>query len=441
MKIQNNLKQAGWLMFLVWTASLATLFVLANKYIVKENRIRALVEAQAHLNKDVAFRNWAAMHGGLYVPATEKTPPNPYLSHVFGRDIKGIDGSKLTLMNPAYAVRQLNEEFPRKFGVIGHFTSLKLLRPENKPDQWEEDALRKFDRGNREIHEFTEIDGEPYLRLMRALMVDKTCLKCHSHQGYKIGDIRGGVAVALSMSTLYASELRNRIMLLSLFFCLWVLVSFLIFWGTRKLNYAYQLRDETLQRMETLYQKSTDGVLLIQAGHFIDCNESALHMLGYEKKEMLIERNLADISPERQPDGRYSKEKAKKLMQLCLEQGGSRFEWLYQNAEGECLWGEMVLTRIELQNTPVIHASWRDINEFKKDQLELTRYRNELEDMLAERTVDLQKSHDEFKHLVNDLGDKFIVFSHIAITGELTYVSDGIKAITGLEKEEVIGKS
>lgn len=439
MKTQNNLKKAGWAMFLVWTASLTVLFILANRHVIKETRVRALAQAQANLNKDVAFRNWATMHGGLYVPVTENTPPNPYLAHIITRDIQSTDGSDLTLMNPAYAVRQLNEAFPKDFGITGHFTSLKLLRPENGPDKWEKAVLQRFDKDEREIHEFTEIDGEPYLRLMRALALEEGCLKCHSHQGYEIGDIRGGVAVALSLKSLYAQELQNRLMLLLLFSCLWVLVSSLILWGSKKLSHAYILRDETLHRMETLYQKSADGILLLQDEKFIDCNESALRMLGYADKKMLVDHHPADTSPEHQPDGSSSREKADEMMQLCLEQGSNRFEWVHQNAQGECLWIEVVLTRIELQDAPVIHVAWRDIDEFKKDQLDLAEHRNNLKDMLVERTAELQKSHDEFQRLVNDLGEEFVVFSFIGTSGEVTYVSEGVTSVFGLSRKDVVG--
>ena len=45
------------------------------------------LEAQTVLNKDLSFRTWATMHGGVYVPPTEKTPPNPYLAFLPDRDI------------------------------------------------------------------------------------------------------------------------------------------------------------------------------------------------------------------------------------------------------------------------------------------------------------------------------------------------------------------
>ena len=37
----------------------------------------ALIQARHAFNKDIVYRRWAASHGGVYVPVTEKTPPNP----------------------------------------------------------------------------------------------------------------------------------------------------------------------------------------------------------------------------------------------------------------------------------------------------------------------------------------------------------------------------
>lgn len=57
------------------------------------------------------------------------TASNPYLSHVSERDIETPSGQRLALMNPAYALRQINEEFADLYGVARHITSLNPLRP------------------------------------------------------------------------------------------------------------------------------------------------------------------------------------------------------------------------------------------------------------------------------------------------------------------------
>ncbi|MBA4379977.1 MAG: histidine kinase, partial [Anaerolinea sp.] len=78
------------------------------------------------------------------------------------------------------------------------------IRPENAPDTWETEALEAFERGETEDSSLQEMEGEEYMRLMRPLITESGCLKCHAAQGYKEGDIRGGISVAIPMSPLQA---------------------------------------------------------------------------------------------------------------------------------------------------------------------------------------------------------------------------------------------
>jgi len=105
-----------------------------------------LNDAQSAFEKDVMFRKWIAMHGGVYVPISERTPPNRYLKSILNRDVNTTDGMRLTLMNPAYALRQFMEEFDTIYGDKGKITSLKLINPNNAPDEFEESALLMFEK-------------------------------------------------------------------------------------------------------------------------------------------------------------------------------------------------------------------------------------------------------------------------------------------------------
>jgi len=71
--------------------------------------------------------------------------------------------------------------------------SLKPLNPHNAPDAWEADALKHFEQGSKEITELQQIDGQPYLRVMRPFVVEPDCLKCHAHQGYKVATSAAGI--------------------------------------------------------------------------------------------------------------------------------------------------------------------------------------------------------------------------------------------------------
>lgn len=154
-------------------------------------------QAEAHFKQDLLYRQWAAGHGGVYVPVTDATPPNKYLTDTIGRDIKTQQGKSLTLLNPAYMTRQVHEIASMLDGVQGHITSLTPIRPENVADDWERNALLSFQSGDSVRFSLDSINHAPYFRLMKPLIADKSCIVCHQQQGYVEGDIRGGLSISV----------------------------------------------------------------------------------------------------------------------------------------------------------------------------------------------------------------------------------------------------
>lgn len=193
---------------IIWSAILGGLLSWEISRVRDQSVALAANEAQAYFNKDKAFRLWVTSHGGIYVPADARTPPNPYLSHIPERDVTTPSGRKLTLMNPAYALRQMMDDYSQLYGVRGKITSFpdKLLNPDNMPDPWELDALHSFRSGVSEISDIAEVNGAPHFRLMRPLFTDQGCLKCHAFQGYKSGELRGGVGVSVPMAPYLDAE-------------------------------------------------------------------------------------------------------------------------------------------------------------------------------------------------------------------------------------------
>lgn len=153
-------------------------------------------QAEMFFDHIILLRQWNALHGGVYVPVTEQTQPNPYLT-IPERDIETKGGQKLTLINPAYMTRQFSEMELGKTGILFHITSLHPLRAENKADPWESTALQAFTKGERSRSEINTIDEKPFYRYMAPLRVNDECLKCHSQQGFKSGDHYGGLSISI----------------------------------------------------------------------------------------------------------------------------------------------------------------------------------------------------------------------------------------------------
>ena len=153
--------------------------------------------ARAFFQQTLITRLWNARHGGVYVPITPETPPNPFLEDPL-RDLTTDSGMRLTKINPAYMTRQISElACCSNYGIQFHITSLKPIRPENKPTPWEKEALLSFEQGKKETGEFIREEGKYIFRYMAPLPTEESCLRCHGKQGYKAGDIRGGISVTL----------------------------------------------------------------------------------------------------------------------------------------------------------------------------------------------------------------------------------------------------
>lgn len=192
-----------------WTVILLVLVGWNYNTIETETFTMAKREAYKGFEKDVMLRSWATQHGGVYVPITETTQPNPYLSDNAERDIVTPSGKKLTLLNPAYITRQVHEISLKEKGIKGHITSLLPIRKENAADAWETKALTAFEQGTQEYFGFDTIGKEKYFRYMAPLFVAKGCLNCHAFQGYKIGEIRGGISSSVPWRQYEASILAQ----------------------------------------------------------------------------------------------------------------------------------------------------------------------------------------------------------------------------------------
>ena len=198
----------------------------------------------------VAIRTWNASHGGVYVPVTETIRPNPYLT-VPGRDVRTTDGRELTLVNPAYMTRLVGEILTRE-GYTVHITSLKTLRPGNAPDEWERAALQKFDNGSVLEYSLTGPAGKQVFRYMEPLKTEAACLLCHAKQGYKVGDVRGGIGIAFPYEPFEQSiRSADRIEIAKHSLFLGAALAILFFLGHRIMKLAGSL-EESQRQVQTL---------------------------------------------------------------------------------------------------------------------------------------------------------------------------------------------
>jgi len=362
----------------------------------------AAVAARANIAKDIGFRRWASSHGGVYVPPTEHTPPNPYLK-VPDRDVVTTTGKTLTLMNPAYMLRELQTDFPGEYGNKSHITSLKLLNPKNAPDDWEGAALRSFEQGEIVRQEVQQINGQSYLRMMMPLTAEQGCLKCHSIQGYKAGDIRGGISTVVSMTPYLTRERELGISLSLTHGAIWLIglaglgVSYR---RDRNLSGARQNAVNDLRESEQKYHLVADYTSdweywLGVDGEMIYMSPSCKALTGYEANEFSADPGL--LSSLVHPDDRAAYETHWHGHSEHAEAGEAEFRII--NKAGEARW-------ISHRCRPVFdkHGNWRGIRAGNRDitarrvaEDKITELNRDLERRVTERTAQLESANKELE--------------------------------------------
>jgi diguanylate cyclase (GGDEF)-like protein/hemerythrin-like metal-binding protein len=181
----------------VWVCLLGVFLARLEVDTGRDEERLARTTANAFFQQILISRQWNASHGGVYVPITATTLPNIHLP-LANRDLTASNGVQLTKVNPSYMTRQIAELAQKnRTGIQFHITSLKPIRPENRPAPWEERWLISFAQGVKEQGEFVSEGDTLWYRYMAPLFTGPECLACHARQGYKEGDIRGGLSVSL----------------------------------------------------------------------------------------------------------------------------------------------------------------------------------------------------------------------------------------------------
>ncbi len=296
-----------------WTF-LIVILVIVNYDQVYQNSLQ-IVKSSAidGFNKDLVYRRWATFHGGVYVPVTDSTPPNSYLSKIPERDITTPSGKKLTLVNPAYMTRQVQELGAKQFGLLGHITSLKPLRPSNAADDWEKIALLAFEHGSKESAALAMLKGKEYFRFMKPLIIEQGCLKCHRKQGYKIGDIRGGLSVSVPWEPVKKQLKTHLLFLFFTYGSIWIVgLAGAGFIMKRIHNHQKNqtMLEDTLRKNEQKYRSLFDNlaqgivlhdIILNSSGEaidyrFVEANKSFEELTGL-KREDIIGRTVFEVMP------------------------------------------------------------------------------------------------------------------------------------------------
>jgi len=197
---------------------------------------------------------------------------------------------------------------------------------------------------------------------------------------------------------------------------LWILGA--LAWSVRgQISSVRRVLGERKKLYEMLFTSAGDGIFLIREGLFVECNPRALEMFGCAAEDILG-RGPVDFSPERQPDGSLSSERAAGIFESVRMDQVCRFEWRHRRLDGRSFDTEVTLGCIELSGTEMFYALVRDVTERK-------------------RTEDARREAHERLHQIlqgNPVPTLVIDQNH-----RVTHWNRACAALTGIESEQIVG--
>jgi len=150
---------------------------------------------------------------------------------------------------------------------------------------------------------------------------------------------------------------------------------------------------------------------------FISDNTETI--LGYQPEQFITQESFwaNHLHPEDAP-------KIFAEISALFEKGTHTHEYRFLHQDGHYLWirDQLQLVKDDQGNPLEIVGSFSNISDRK----------------VMEKN--LEESRDKFQRLVNEMGEKFVIFSHSGVEGILSYVSDGVYPIFGLLKEDILGQ-
>ena len=140
-----------------------------------------------------------------------------------------------------------------------------------------------------------------------------------------------------------------------------------------------------------LFEHSSDAHLIADDRGITDCNEATIKLLKCSSKEEVLLLHPATLSPEKQPDGRNSIEKAAEMDRIAREKGFHRFEWVHRKINGEDFPVQVTLNAVVIDGRSSLIAVWHDLTEIKQKE-ERLRSANEAMKKQLEAASAIQKA-------------------------------------------------
>lgn len=204
------------LLILCITISLLVTCLFLYLYTRTSDQMLQRIQEQAAAYADLLdhAKRWNFNYGGVYVEKKKGTETNSYLEQLgIQPDIRGPDGREFTLRNHAIMAAEISRMSEREGGVRFRLISMKPLDRNNLPDPFEQQALGRFEHGEKLVAQLLPRGKPPIYRYITPLYVDQTCLECHHNRGYRIGSIIGAISITIPATNMVREAATIRLLI------------------------------------------------------------------------------------------------------------------------------------------------------------------------------------------------------------------------------------